>query len=117
MRRRDFGLLLAGQSVSVFGDRLVMVAMPFAVLTIPGAGLSSVGLVLGASAFSLALFVLVGGVYGDRLPRQLTMLTRASCSTTFEHRPKKSVSCWLLAAVWTSGAWSQRSAVSKPHVR
>ena len=75
LRRHDFGLLFAGQSVSVFGDRLVMVAMPFAVLTIPGAGLSSVGLVLGASALSLALFVLVGGVYGDRLPRHLTMLT------------------------------------------
>jgi MFS family permease len=74
LRQRDFALLFAGQSVSVIGDRLVMVAMPFAVLATPGARLSSVGLVLGASALSLALFVLVGGVYGDRLPRHLTML-------------------------------------------
>src|SRR5207245_30178 len=59
LRRRDFGLLFARQSVSVFGDRLVMVAMPFAVLTIPGAGLSSVGLVLGASALSLAVLGLI----------------------------------------------------------
>ncbi|MBK5305087.1 MAG: MFS transporter [Frankiaceae bacterium] len=73
-RGREFRLLFAGQSVSSIGDRLVMVAMPFAVLTIPGAGLSDVGLVLGSSALTLALFVLIGGVWADRLPRQLTML-------------------------------------------
>ena len=48
--------------------------MPFAVLAIPGAGAREVGLVLGSSALSLAIFVLVGGVVADRLPRQLTML-------------------------------------------
>lgn len=60
--------------MSVVGDRLVMVAMPFAVLSVPGAGAADVGLVLGASALTLALFVLVGGVWADRLPRHLTML-------------------------------------------
>jgi MFS family permease len=73
-RGREFRLLFAGQSVSAIGDRLVMVAMPFAVLAVPGAGLSDVGLVLGSSALTLALFVLIGGVWADRLPRQLTML-------------------------------------------
>jgi MFS family permease len=73
-RGREFRLLFAGQTVSSFGDRLVMVAMPFAVLAIPGAGLSDDGLVLGSSALTLALFVLVGGVWAARLPRQLTML-------------------------------------------
>lgn len=58
----------------MLGDRLVMVAMPFAVLSVPGAGAADVGLVLGASALTLALFVLVGGVWADRLPRHLTML-------------------------------------------
>ncbi|MCW2725308.1 MAG: putative major facilitator superfamily transporter [Frankiales bacterium] len=74
LREREFGLLFAGQAVSTLGDRLVMVAMPFAVLSIPGAGLGDVGLVLGASALTMALFVLVGGVWADRLPRQYTML-------------------------------------------
>ncbi|HEU4674954.1 MAG TPA: MFS transporter [Motilibacteraceae bacterium] len=74
LHERDFALLFAGQSVSVLGDRLVMVAMPFAVLSVPGAGAADVGLVLGASALTLALFVLVGGVWADRLPRHLTML-------------------------------------------
>jgi MFS family permease len=48
--------------------------MPFAVLSVPGAGAEDVGLTLGASALSLALCVLAGGVVADRLPRQLTML-------------------------------------------
>jgi MFS family permease len=73
-RGREFRLLFAGQSVSAIGDRLVMVAMPFAVLSLPHADLTDVGLVLGASALTLALFVLLGGVWGDRLPRQKTML-------------------------------------------
>ncbi|MCU1593414.1 MAG: putative major facilitator superfamily transporter [Frankiales bacterium] len=74
MRHRQFGLLFVGQALSAVGDRLFMVAMPFAVLSLPGAGAGDVGLVLGASALSLAMFVLVGGVMADRLPRQLTML-------------------------------------------
>jgi MFS family permease len=74
LRGRQFGLLFAGQALSAVGDRLFMVAMPFAVLSLPGAGARGVGLVLGASALSLAVCVLVGGVVADRLPRQLTML-------------------------------------------
>ena len=74
LRHRQFVLLFAGQAVSVLGDRLVMVALPFAVLTVAGTGLSDVGLVLGAGVLSLGLFVLVGGVVADRLPRQRTML-------------------------------------------
>lgn len=72
--RPQFAVLFAGQALSAVGDRLFLVAMPFAVLAVPGAGAGAVGLVLGASALSLALFVLVGGVVADRLPRQLTML-------------------------------------------
>lgn len=73
-RAPEFRRLFVGQAVSTVGDRLVMVAMPFAVLTVPGAGLTDVGLVLGAAGLTLALFVLVGGVYADRLPRHRTML-------------------------------------------
>jgi MFS family permease len=74
LRHRDFSLLYAGQAVSLLGDRLVMVATPFAVLALPDGGAAGVGIVLGASALGFALFVLVGGVVADRLPRQLTML-------------------------------------------
>src|SRR3954471_19930921 len=71
---RPFRWLFGGQAASTLGDRLVMVAMPFAVLSIDGAGASDVGLVLGAGALSLGGFVLVGGVWADRLPRRATML-------------------------------------------
>jgi len=74
LRQRQFGLLFAGQATSALGDRIVMVAVPFAVLAVPGAGAGDVGIVLGANIASFGLFVLVGGVVADRLPRQLTML-------------------------------------------
>jgi MFS family permease len=60
--------------VSVLGDRIVMVALPFAVLSLPGAGLTDVSIVLGSSALTIALFVLLGGIWGDRLERRRTML-------------------------------------------
>jgi MFS family permease len=75
LRHRQFALLFTGQAMSSIGDRIFMVAMPFAVLSVPGADAGDVGLTLGASALALALCVLVGGVVADRLPRQLTMLT------------------------------------------
>lgn len=74
LRHREFALLLTGQALSAVGDRIFMVAMPFAVLSVPGADAGDVGVTLGASALSLALCVLLGGVVADRLPRQLTML-------------------------------------------
>ena len=74
LRERQFALLFAGQAISVLGDRVVLVAMPFAVLSLPGADLGDVGVVLGSSAGAIALFVLLGGVWGDRLPRQRIML-------------------------------------------
>lgn len=74
LRHREFALLFAGQAVSALGDRIVLVAAPFAVLSLPGASPTDVGVVLGANAVAFALFVLVGGVVSDRLPRRLTML-------------------------------------------
>lgn len=74
LRHPPFRLLFAGQALSAVGDRLFLVATPFAVLAIPGADASDVGLVIGASALSLAVCVLIGGVVADRVPRRLTML-------------------------------------------
>jgi hypothetical protein len=47
LRQREFRLLLFGQAVSVFGDRMVAVALAFAVLELGGSA-SAVGLVLPA---------------------------------------------------------------------
>jgi len=72
LRERSFRLLFAGRAVSSFGDQLVPVALTFAVLQI--GSLSDLGIVLAAQTVPLVLFVLLGGVWADRLPRQRVML-------------------------------------------
>jgi MFS family permease len=73
LRARPFRLLFAGRAVSSFGDRLVPVALTFAVLHLTGS-VSDLGIVLAAQTVPLVLFVLLGGVWADRLPRQRVML-------------------------------------------
>jgi len=73
LRSRDFRLLWLGQSASVIGDALVLVAIGLFVTRLTG-NPSDVGLVLTAYAGPLVLFVLVGGVVADRLPRQTVMI-------------------------------------------
>jgi MFS family permease len=73
LRRRDFRLLFAGQTVSVLGDRMVAVALAFAVLGIGGSP-SEVGLVLAAKVLPSAATALVGGVLADRISRRTVMI-------------------------------------------
>jgi MFS family permease len=73
LRDRDFRLLLGGQAVSVLGDRMVAVALAFAVLEIGGSP-SDVGLVLAAGVLPLVASVLVGGVVADRTSRRAVMV-------------------------------------------
>jgi MFS family permease len=74
LRHREFRLLFIGQGVSVLGNRMVDVALAFAVLEIGGSA-SDVGLVLAAGVVPAVLTVLAGGVVGDRTSRRLVMLT------------------------------------------
>jgi MFS family permease len=74
LRLRDFRLVLLGQTVSVLGDRMVTVALAFAVLELGGSA-SSVGLVLAAGSLPLVASVLIGGVVADRLSRRAVMVT------------------------------------------
>jgi MFS family permease len=69
----QFRLLWTGQAISAVGDGLVPVALAFAVLRIGGSA-SQLGLVLAAAVISRIAFLLVGGVWADRLPRQFVML-------------------------------------------
>lgn len=73
LRLRDFRLVLLAKAVSVLGDRMVAVALAFAVLEIGGSA-SSVGLVLAAGTFPLVASVLVGGVVADRISRRTVMV-------------------------------------------
>lgn len=72
-RERNFRLLWFGQAVSAGGDALVPVALAFATLSVSGSA-SSLGIVLGASTVARIVALPVGGVWADRLPRQLLML-------------------------------------------
>jgi MFS family permease len=73
LRSRDFRLLWLSQSASVIGDALVIVAIGLYVTRLTG-NPSDVGVVLAAYAVPLVLFVLIGGVIADRLPRQMVMV-------------------------------------------
>jgi MFS family permease len=74
LRRRDFRLMLLGEGVSVLGDRMVAVALAFAVIQL-GGSVSEVGLVLAAGWAPLALTVLAGGVVADRTSRRAVMVS------------------------------------------
>jgi MFS family permease len=74
LQERQFRHLWFGQTASALGDSLVYVALPFAVIQI-GGGAGELGLVLAAFTLARAGFIVVGGVWADRLPRRLVMLT------------------------------------------
>ncbi|WP_170198392.1 MFS transporter [Streptomyces chryseus] len=69
----QFARLFVGQSLSVLGDRVSFVAVPFAVLSV-GGSVSDVGLVAAAGLLPMLLFTLVGGVWADRFRRHRIML-------------------------------------------
>jgi MFS family permease len=74
LRERRFRLLWLGQATSTLGDGLVPVALAFAVIKTLDRGPTALGVVLAAQALPLVAFVLAGGVWADRLPRQMVML-------------------------------------------
>jgi predicted MFS family arabinose efflux permease len=73
LRERQFRLLFTAHAISALGDFLVPVALAFAVLDLTGSA-SDLGFVLTARLVPLVLFMLAGGVWADRLPRQRLMI-------------------------------------------
>jgi MFS family permease len=71
---RNFRLLWLGQTGSTVGDGLSFVAIAFAVLEIGGTA-TDIGIVFAAHSLPHVVFLLAGGVWADRLPRNLVMLT------------------------------------------
>jgi MFS family permease len=74
LRERNFRLLWIGRSTSQLGDSLSFVALTFAVLGLHGSG-TDLGLVLASFSLPSMVFLLVGGVWADRLPRRAVMLS------------------------------------------
>jgi MFS family permease len=73
-RQRSFRFFFFGQGISAVGDRIVAVALAFAVLDLTGS-VTDLGLVLAAQTVPLVLFVLLGGVWADRVSRRAVMIT------------------------------------------
>ena len=73
LAERDFRLLFIGRTISLFGSAFAPIALAFAVIELTGSP-SDLGLVLSAYMGAHIVFLLVGGVWADRLPRHLLMV-------------------------------------------
>lgn len=73
LRRRNFALYFAGQSLSLLGDAVTPVALAFAVLDVSGSP-AALGAVLAAGMAPTVVLVLLGGVVADRVQRRRLML-------------------------------------------
>ena len=71
--QRGFRWLFLSQAVSTTGDRIVLVALALLVTERTGST-ADLGLVLGAYTAAQIVFLLLGGVWADRLPRHRLML-------------------------------------------
>ncbi len=74
LQERQFRLFFTGQFVSLIGDAITPFALAWAVLDLTGSP-TDLGLVIAAKTAPLVIFLLVGGVFADRLPRRAVMLT------------------------------------------
>lgn len=71
---RNFNLLFGGQTVSIIGDALYAVALPWLILN-NGGGTVELGIVLAAYGIARAASTLLGGWLSDRLrPRRLMLI-------------------------------------------
>ena len=70
---REFRLLFLGRITSLFGSAFAPIALAFAVLDLTGSP-SDLGLVIAAGFVPQIFFILVGGIWADRLPRHHVMV-------------------------------------------
>ena len=73
-RETDFRWLFLSQTISTTGDRIVLVALALLVTEQTGST-TDLGIVVGAQTAALVTFLLIGGVWADRLPRHRIMVS------------------------------------------
>jgi MFS family permease len=103
----EFRLLFAGQVLSIVGDRVMLVALPFAVLE-AGGSVTSVGLVVGTQLVPFLVFSLFGGVWSDRGDRRrilvlsdvLRLVVQATGAALLLSDSASPVSLGVLAALY-----------------
>ena len=74
LRERNFRLLFLARGSSVLGSAIAPIALAFAVLDDLDGSATELGLVLAAAAIPQVLFLLVGGVWSDRLRRDVVLI-------------------------------------------
>ncbi|MFL5932904.1 MAG: MFS transporter [Gaiellaceae bacterium] len=73
LAEREFRLLFLGRTVSFVGSSFANIALAFAVLELTGSK-ADLGYVLAARTVPMVAFLLVGGIWADRLPRHHVMV-------------------------------------------
>ncbi len=73
LKSRPFTLVWLGQTISNLGDGIFYTALAWQVLVMTGSA-TAMGVVLVAASIPRLIFMLVGGVAADRLPRRLIIL-------------------------------------------
>lgn len=73
LRRRNFSLLFSGQLISVLGDQVYGLALPWTILVVTHDP-RQVAIVLAAGAVARVLLLLIGGALADRLNPRIVML-------------------------------------------
>jgi len=73
-RETDFRWLFLSQAISTTGDRIVLVALALLVIEQTGSTID-LGIVVAAQTAALVTFLLIGGVWADRLPRHRIMVS------------------------------------------
>jgi MFS family permease len=69
----EFRWLFWARATSLLGDGIAPVALAFAVLDLTGSA-TDLGFVLAARTLPMVVFLLAGGVWADRIPRQRLMM-------------------------------------------
>ncbi|MEW2592251.1 MFS transporter [Micromonospora aurantiaca] len=111
LRNKQFRLLWVGRTVSFAGSAAFPIALTMAVISEEGSA-TSLGLVLAASAIAEAVFMVVGGVWADRLSRRAVMIVadwvRCAAHVTIGIQMINGVfsTGWLVAAAICTGTAS-----------
>jgi MFS family permease len=79
LRHRDVRVFVSARFISILGSSIAPVALVFAVLDVSHSA-SAVGTVLAARSIPNIVFLLLGGVIADRLPRHLVLVTANTVS-------------------------------------
>jgi MFS family permease len=79
LAEREFRLLFFGRAVSYLGNAMAPIALAFAVLGLTGSK-SDLGFVLAARTSPQIVFLLIAGIWADRLPRHHVMVASSVLS-------------------------------------